>query len=72
MKVFEFCYNDCIYESAARTVSIHLSKKGAWDAMKKHKLEAHYEWLRFGRDYRNSFKYDFAKAWFINQTEILP
>jgi hypothetical protein len=65
-------YTDCIYESAAATISIHFSKKGAWDAMKSHKLENYTQWIRFGRDYRNSFKPDFAKAWFIQETEILP
>lgn len=71
MKVFEFRYTDCIYESAAATMSIHFSKKGAWEAMKKHKLEVHEEWLQHGRYYRNSFKSTFAKAWFISETEIL-
>jgi len=72
MVVYEFCYCDCIYESAAATVSIHLSKKGAWEAMKKHKLEVYEEWFRMSSSYKKRIKYTFPKAWFIFSTNILP
>lgn len=71
MKVFEFCYTDCIYESAAGTVSIHFSKKGAYDAMKKHKLELYNDWMNKERYYKKRFKPDFAKGWYIHETEVL-
>lgn len=72
MKVFEFLYTSCVYESAAATISIHLSKKGAWDAMKKHKLEQHNKWRVRSNNYRKSFKWNFAQGWFIEESEIFP
>jgi len=40
MKVFSFLYCGCIHESGYETISIHKTKKGAIDAMKKDKAEA--------------------------------
>jgi hypothetical protein len=34
--IYEFLFNDCIYESSPRTVSIHRTKKGAYKAMNKY------------------------------------
>lgn len=35
MKVYEFLFNGCIYESSAATMSLHKTKHGAWKAMNK-------------------------------------
>lgn len=34
-QVYIVWYNSCIYESAPATISIHLTKAGAWKAMRK-------------------------------------
>lgn len=34
-EVFAFMYTHCIYESAMATMSLHLTKKGAYKAMNK-------------------------------------
>ena len=39
MIVYSFLYNGCIHESSYATMSLHRTKKGAMDALKKHKLE---------------------------------
>ena len=36
-KVYEFWYNECIYESAAQCMSLHRTQKGAEMAMEYHK-----------------------------------
>jgi len=46
-KFFTFVYNPFIWESAASTVSVHKTKKGAYEAMRKHKLELYEEWILF-------------------------
>jgi hypothetical protein len=37
MKIWKALYNDMVYESAAETISLHRTKKGAEMAIKKHK-----------------------------------
>lgn len=51
MKIYEFLYNSCIYESAAGTMSMHRTKAGAYKAMNK--------WLneRFMKEYDERIKY---------------
>ena len=36
MKLFEFLYTDCIYEGEMAIISLHLTKKGAYNAMRKY------------------------------------
>ena len=47
-KVYEFWYNECIYESAAQCISLHKTRKGAEKAMEFHKKETEDEWKRMG------------------------
>ena len=47
-KVYEFWYNECIYESAAQCMSLHRTRKGAEKAMERHKKETEDEWERMG------------------------
>ncbi len=35
-KIYAFVFSDCIYESAAETVSLHTTEDGARKAMKKY------------------------------------
>lgn len=37
IELYEFLYNDCIYESSYATISIHHTKDGAEKAMNEHK-----------------------------------
>jgi hypothetical protein len=36
--LYQFVYNPCIWESAPKTISIHLTKEGAEKAKKEHKI----------------------------------
>lgn len=45
MIVYEFLYCPCIYESGWVTMSIHRTKKGAYKAMKEHKLKEYEEFV---------------------------
>lgn len=42
--VYEFWYNECIYESAAQCMSLHKTREGAEKAMERHKKEIADEW----------------------------
>jgi hypothetical protein len=70
-KVFEFLYNPCVEESAAKTVSIHLSKKGAQKAIKDHKcrLKEFYEACDFEDEFSSSW--DDNQWWGVRETELL-
>jgi len=39
MKIFEFAYNDCTYESSWACISLHETKEGAEKALKEHKAK---------------------------------
>ncbi len=47
-KVYEFWYNECIYESAAQCMSLHRTQKGAEMAMEYHKNDIHKEYREVG------------------------
>lgn len=70
--IYEFMYCDCIYELAYGTMSIHKSARGAYNAMKDHRLKTFNEWRVLPNKYRKDFKDDYAKDWHIRKTEILP
>ncbi len=50
-KVYEFWYNECIYESAAQCMSLHRTREGAEKAMERHKKQIADEWERIGIPY---------------------
>lgn len=74
MKVYEFLYNPFIHESAACTVSIHLTLSGAYKAMRAHRVEKYNEWRREQvlSQYKSRSKEGWAEWWGIRQIEILP
>ncbi len=39
LKLYEALYNDCVHESAYATISIHLTKREAEEAIEKHKVD---------------------------------
>ncbi len=47
-KVYEFWYNECIYESAAQCISLHKTRGGAERAMEFHKKQTEDEWEGIG------------------------
>lgn len=46
--LYGFFYNSCVHESAAALVSLHTTKRGAWQAMRKHLFDAAVEDRDFG------------------------
>lgn len=73
LTVYQFLYNPCIHESGSVTVSLHLTKKGAWGAMKSHKLERYTEWLRNPyKHFRITCIFGRHESWRIEPIEIKP
>ena len=72
MKVYEFLYNSDCCESAASTISIHVSRKGAEMALEFHKNEIIKEWEDedLSEDDRLRYPYDFDQYWGIIETEL--
>lgn len=74
MKVYAFLYNSDIYESAASTVSIHLSLSGAYKAMRTHRLSKYNEWRneQLPSEYKLFTKEGWIEWWGIRSVHILP
>jgi hypothetical protein len=75
MIVYEFLYNGSCCESAAHTVSIHRTRRGAEIAMEFHRNEMKNEYeelLRYDDDeeYKEQFPYDYDNWWGIRETEL--
>ena len=73
-KVYEFWYNDCIYDSAAACVSLHRTKKGAEMALAFHKEQKRKEHEELYKDEEPDmipFKFDAMCAWGIKEREIV-
>lgn len=67
--LFEFLYNENCHESAARTVSIHKTIRGAEMAMEFHKSEIkkiHFEMM--GDDYE--FPFDYNQWWGVKEVSV--
>jgi len=72
MKVFAFLYNDCIYESAEATVSLHLTRKGAQSALRKHKAKKKKEWKEiYSGDFEAISPFGTHEWWGVCEMEIL-
>jgi hypothetical protein len=48
-RVYEFWYNNCIYEGSPSCISLHRTKEGAESAMLSHKCEAIEKWEKMNR-----------------------
>ena len=72
--VYEFLYNSDYCESAASTISIHKTKKGAEMAMENHKNEILKEWEKERKEYPHTKEYpfDFDQWWGVRECELLP
>ena len=71
--LYAFLYNGCIYESSWATISVHFSKEGAEEAMKKHKQKA---LNKFNERYadENVFgrKFGEHEDWCVKPIKVLP
>lgn len=71
MKVYEFLYNSDCCESAASTMSIHKTKKGAEMAMEFHKAEKKREYDElYDDEYKEGFDWDFDQWWGVRETNL--
>lgn len=72
-KVYEFWYNNCIYESAAACMSLHRTKKGAEMAMEFHKEEKRKEYEELYKDEPEYMRvaYDSMCAWGVEERTIV-
>lgn len=73
-KVYIFFYCSDIMESTFYPISLHRTIKGAYYAMRKHKLDAYERWsydrTTFGKSFHNEMfgKYEY---WCVNSKEII-
>lgn len=69
--VYEFWYNDCIFESAAACISIHRTRKGAEMALAFHKEQKRKEWDKMNEGDEQDGEFDDMCAWGIQEREVL-
>lgn len=69
-KVYGFMWNDCVHESSYELMSLHLTKAGAWRAMRAHL----WEWAMQQREDSLRSGYDFthrhSQAWNVREYEV--
>lgn len=72
MKVYQFLYCPCIWESAFGTISLHRTKKGAQEAMKAHKAEkrAEFDELYVDAKPHRLIKFGLYEAWKVEAIEL--
>jgi hypothetical protein len=73
--VYEFLYNSSCCESAAHTMSIHKTQRGAEIAMEFHRNEKKNEYDElmngyYDEEYKEEYPYDFDQWWEIRETEL--
>lgn len=78
MEIYEFLFTDCIYESAYATMSMHRTKKGAYQAMRKFILDGYYSWYneriiygKFKSERITQDKFGTHQRWTIRSTQLL-
>jgi hypothetical protein len=75
MILFGYFRNPCIFESAAGLVSLHLTKAGAWAALRREKwqleVNARELALRHGHSGKGSKPLEY-EAFFVDEVEVLP
>lgn len=74
MNIWAFCYTDNTWESAAATMSLHLTKKGAQEAMRQHKQKERDEYNSIWQteQERKDFPFGQFQDWFVKEMEVLP
>ena len=80
MKVYGFFYTDCIWENGGTLESLHLTKKGAYKAMRKWLIKQYNDWEgvyrnKKGRSLSSRHRpphYDRnMEIWYIREFEVL-
>ena len=70
--VYEFWYNECIYESAASCISLHRTIKGAEISLEFHKEQKRKEFEEIYKDEEDiDFAFDSMCAWGVNERTIV-
>lgn len=71
-ELYEFCYNPSTNESAAATISVHFTKKGAQKAMRKHKNKEKKLWKELypTKNDQKDFPFGIYESWFINPIKV--
>ena len=72
--VYEFLYNPSIHESAAQTVSIHKTRRGAEKAMELHKEMAliEYEEVCNRLPDEKDFPFGYGQWWGVRESILMP
>ncbi len=70
MKVYQFLYNDSCWESAARTMSLHKTLKGAEMALSFHKEKARKQYNEDNKDHPSEYEFGFDEWWGIRELEL--
>ncbi len=74
MKIYEFLYCSCVFESAYGTMSLHRTKTGTYLAMRNHITIEYEKWyderIRFGKDRRWGHKFGCHETWAIGYQEL--
>lgn len=68
--VYKFLYNSSCCESAASTLSIHKTRKGAEEAMVEHKAKILAEYDMYDDEYKEDFSWDFDQWWNVDKVEL--
>ena len=73
-KVYQFLYCDCIYESSHLTMSLHKTKKGAYQAMRKYIIKNYTDWyderILWGKDRKSSIKFGTHENWCVKEITL--
>jgi len=74
MELYEFIYTDCIYESAIATMSLHLTKKGAYKAMREFLETGYMQWYNeriiYGKNRAYGDKFETHGHWAVRPIEV--
>ena len=73
MKVYAFQYCSCVFESTDETISLHTTKLGAYQAMRKHRLhdaEFHRS-IQIGYGDWKDLKEGQMCSWTVKEMEVL-
>ena len=72
--MYEFLYNPSIHDSAARTVSIHKTRRGAEKAMELHKEMAliEYEEVCNRLPDEKDFPFGYDQWWGVRESILMP
>lgn len=75
MKIYQALYNPMTEESSYRTLSLHLSRRGAQKAIDEHKAKERDKWSSmYGEDsdFEEPYPFGTFKDWDVQEIEVLP